>query len=157
MMKQVLNFSLMVLLTVMPWPSGARDLPGPPVLTSSERLTQARAEIAAGALAAARASLQDAVREDPANADAHSLLGYVYRKQATADLPRAFEHYRLALRLDPRHRGAHEYIGEAYLQDHQPALALQHLQSLEQLCGNRECEEYRDLAQAIASYRPVSR
>ena len=27
----------------------------------------------------------------------------------------AFKHYERALQLNPRHRGAHEYVGEAYL------------------------------------------
>jgi len=31
------------------------------------------------------------------------------------DLEQAFRHYHEAVRLNPEHRGAHEYIGEAYL------------------------------------------
>ena len=112
----------------------------------------ARKDILAGDWTAAKAGLLEAAREVPANADVHNLLGFVYRKQAKPDLPSAFLHYRMALRLDPRHRGAHEYIGEAYLMDKQPAQALHHLQAIEQICGNRECEEYRDLADAIARY-----
>jgi tetratricopeptide (TPR) repeat protein len=41
------------------------------------------------------------------------LLGCAYRNAGRFD--EAFRHYRAALRLNPRHRGAHEYIGEAYL------------------------------------------
>ena len=40
-------------------------------------------------------------------------LAYSYRKAGKLDL--AFKHYNQALALDLRHRGAHEYIGEAYL------------------------------------------
>ena len=68
-----------------------------------------------------------------------------------------FAHYRLALRLDPTHRGAHETIGEAYLMDGKPAEARRHLAELERLCGNRTCEEYGDLAGAIDRYRAPSR
>jgi len=46
---------------------------------------------------------------DPNNADAQNYLGYAWRKSGNLDL--AFKHYNEALRLDPRHRGAHEYIG----------------------------------------------
>ena len=102
-------------------------------------------------------SLQDAARDEPGNADLHNLLGYSYRKQTTPNLARAFEHYQQALRLDPAHCGAHEYIGEAYLMDGKLADARRHLTELERLCGNRTCEEYADLAAAIARYRPVSR
>jgi tetratricopeptide (TPR) repeat protein len=87
------------------------------------------------------------------NADLHNLLGFVNRKQASPDLDKAFEHYRLALEIDPGHRGAHEYIGEAYLMRKQPAKAREHLQTLQRLCGGTGCEEYQDLAKALAAYR----
>jgi tetratricopeptide (TPR) repeat protein len=65
-------------------------------------------------------------------------------------MDRAFEHYKRALTIEPRHRGAHEYIGEAYLMIGDKAKAREHLAALERLCG-RDCEEYRDLARAIAA------
>jgi tetratricopeptide (TPR) repeat protein len=88
----------------------------------------------------------------PRNADLHNLLGFAYRKQAQPDLDKAFEHYRQALDIHPGHRGAHEYIGEAYLMRKQPGKAREHLQALQRLCGGT-CEEYQDLAQALAAYR----
>ncbi len=99
------------------------------------------------------AELNLAVREEPRNADAHNLLAYSYRKQATPNLPKAFEHYRTALSLNPRHKGAHEYIGEAYLMDKKPVEAEKHLAELEKICGNKTCEEFADLSKAIADYK----
>ena len=93
-----------------------------------------------------------AAKEDPRNADVQNLLGYSYRKRSNPDLTKAFEHYNEALKLNPRHKGAHEYIGEAYLMDKKPAEAQKHLAQLEVLCGNKTCEEYADLAKAIANY-----
>lgn len=90
------------------------------------------------------------VKGEPDNADAHNWLAYAYRKSGNLDL--AFKHYREALRLDPKHRGAHEYIGEAYLMAGDKARAREHLAILEKLCG-RNCDEYKDLAKAIASAR----
>lgn len=87
------------------------------------------------------------------NADLHNLLGYVHRKQARPDLDKSFEHYRLALEINPGHRGAHEYIGEAYLMRKQPDKAREHLETLKRLCGGVACEEYQDLAKALADYR----
>ena len=58
-------------------------------------------------------------------------------------------HYREALRLDPKHRGANEYIGEAYVLVGNKAKAQEHLAALERICG-KGCEEYQDLARAIA-------
>lgn len=92
-------------------------------------------------------------KEKPGNADTYNLLAYSLRKQATPDLPKAFEYYRLALKTDPRHKGAHEYIGEAYLMDRQPAKADEHLAALKVICGNTTCTEYQDLAKSIATYK----
>lgn len=99
------------------------------------------------------AELSIAVKDQPNNADAHNLLAYSYRKQATPDLPKAFEHYEIALKINPKHKGAHEYIGEAYLMDKKPAKAEEHLAQLKTICGNTTCEEYEDLAKAIAEYK----
>lgn len=91
--------------------------------------------------------LTSAARVEPSNADAQNLLGYAYRNQKKFDL--AFKHYGEALRLDPKHKGAHEYVGEAYLMTGNKAKAQEHLAALERICG-KGCEEYQDLARAIA-------
>ncbi|HSV52075.1 MAG TPA: tetratricopeptide repeat protein [Burkholderiaceae bacterium] len=121
--------------------------------TLNERLATARKAIAAKDWSRAMSELNQAVREEPRNADVHNLLGYSYRKRATPDLAKAFDHYNTALKLDPRHKGAHEYIGEAYLMEKKPAEAEKHLAQLEAICGNKTCEEYEDLAKAIASFK----
>jgi Flp pilus assembly protein TadD len=81
-------------------------------------------------------------------------LGYSYRK--SGDLDYAFRHYNTALRLEPSHRGAHEYIGEAYLMKNDVAGAEKHLKELERLC-QKACEEYADLAKSIAEYKAKPR
>lgn len=119
-----------------------------------QRMAAATNAIQAKSWALAITELKAAVKEDPRNADAHNLLAYSYRKQAKPDLPMAFEYYRTALKLNPNHKGAHEYIGEAYLMDNKPAEAEKHLAELKRICGNTSCEQYVDLAQAIAKYKP---
>jgi Tfp pilus assembly protein PilF len=121
--------------------------------TASERISTARDAIKAKNWKAALNELNMAVKEEPKNADVHNLLGYANRKQAQPNLPKAFEHYKMALQLDPKHKGAHEYIGEAYLMDKKPAEAEKHLATLEKLCGNKTCEEYADLAKSLGDYR----
>ena len=118
-----------------------------------EQLVAARAAIAAKDWSRAIAELNAALKAEPRNADVHNLLGYSHRKQARPDLAKAFEHYKLALQIDPGHKGAHEYIGEAYLMDRKPAEAQKHLAELARLCGNLTCEEYVDLAEAIAAHQ----
>ena len=95
-------------------------------------------------------SLSAAERNDPRNADVQNLLGYAYRNSGKLDL--AFKHYERALQLNPKHLGAHEYIGEAYLMANNVAKAEEHLATLKKLCS-RVCEERDDLAKAITQYR----
>jgi cytochrome c-type biogenesis protein CcmH/NrfG len=92
--------------------------------------------------------MQRAVERDPGNADYHNLLAYTIRKGPQPDMARVFRHYNEALRLDPKHRGAHEYLGEAYLMVGNVAKAREHLAALDKLCFF-SCAEYRDLKRAI--------
>ena len=99
---------------------------------------------------AAIASLSSAALRDTRNADIQNYLGYAYRH--TGQLELAFRHYQRALELNPRHRGAHEYVGEAYLLVNNLAQAEEHLATLQRICLI-PCEEYEDLKKAIADYR----
>jgi tetratricopeptide (TPR) repeat protein len=131
----------------------AADTSSAPAAVVPDRLATARAAIAAKDWQKAIAQLSVVVKAEPKNADAHNLLAYSNRKQAQPNLAKAFEHYKIALQLDPNHKGAHEYIGEAYLMDKKPEEAQKHLDALEKLCGNTTCEEYADLAKALVAYR----
>jgi tetratricopeptide (TPR) repeat protein len=93
--------------------------------------------------------LKQIVRADPGNAEANNLLGYSLRK--TGDYKNAQGFYLKALKINPKHRGAHEYLGELYVEIGQMKKAQQMLAQLEKLCGNKSCEEYEDLAGFIAA------
>ena len=95
-------------------------------------------------------SLTAAAQRDSRNADIQNLLGYAYRNSGQLDP--AFKHYERALQLDPRHRGAHEYMGEAYLMVNNLAKAEEHLAALKSNCP-RVCEERDDLMKSIERYR----
>jgi tetratricopeptide (TPR) repeat protein len=86
----------------------------------------------------------------PDHADLQNILGFCYRNLKQYDL--AFKHYWRAIELDPRHRGAHEYIGETYLMTGDLAGAERHLAALKEICL-LPCEELKDLERAIAEYR----
>jgi Tfp pilus assembly protein PilF len=101
--------------------------------------------------AAAAGVLKDALASDPGNANYHNLYAYSVRKGASPDMSLVFKHYNEALRIDPKHRGAHEYIGEAYLMVGNVAKAKEHLGQLDKLCFF-PCVEYTDLKKAIAEH-----
>lgn len=117
-------------------------------------------DYAAGRKAAAAKDWNAAIKfysaaalRDPDNADIQNSLGYAHRKAGKLDL--AFKHYRRALELNPRHRGAHEYIGEAYLMAGDLAGAQKHLEALRKLCL-LSCEELADLEREIVEYKKKS-
>ena len=93
---------------------------------------------------------QQAALRAPDSADLHNYLGFSYRNLKQMDL--AFKYYKRSIELNPRHRGAHEYIGEAYLMVGNLASAEKHLAALRNICL-LPCEELADLEKAITEYR----
>ena len=128
----------------------AADTP-PPAPPKDPVLENARAAIQQQDWARAQNVLREAVARNPQNPDYHNLFAYSIRKGARPAMDLVFRHYNEALRLRPDHRGAHEYIGEAYLMQGNLAKAKEHLSSLDQLC-TFGCEEYTKLKKAVAEY-----
>ena len=101
------------------------------------------------------------IDERPWDDDAHNLMGFAYRK--LGDYDQALKQYDRALALNPHHRGALEYLGEAYLELDRPELAKGMLDRLTVECqriaasttddgGQADCEEWQDLNEAYQAY-----
>jgi tetratricopeptide (TPR) repeat protein len=102
-----------------------------------------------------------AVEQRPWHDDAYNLMGFAYRK--LGDYDKALQSYDWALKLNPHHRGALEYLGEAYLELDQPEAAKGMLERLEVECRRvvpagtdgrwqADCEEWRELSDAYDAY-----
>jgi Flp pilus assembly protein TadD len=98
--------------------------------------------------------LQQAALRDPDNADLHNYLGYSYRNLKQLDL--SLKHYYRAIALNPRHRGAHEYIGEAFLMMGEIENAEHHLAALRNICL-LPCDELGILEKAVKEHRAKSK
>jgi tetratricopeptide (TPR) repeat protein len=109
--------------------------------------------IRAGDWEAAIKALTNVGLRDARNADILNYLGYAYRRLRQFDP--AMRHYEQALTLNPRHRSAHEHLGEAYLVQGDLTKAEEHLTALERICLI-PCDEYDDLKQAIAKYNKLA-
>lgn len=83
-------------------------------------------------------------------ADIYNYLGYAHRKLGRFDEAQVF--YNLALRIDPAHRGATEYLGELHIQTGRIDLALVQLQKLQALCGFG-CAEEEELRRWLSASR----
>lgn len=101
-------------------------------------------------------AMEAVVAQKPWHDDAHTRLGFAYRKQG--DYERALEAYDRALTLNPHHRGALEYLGEAYLEMGRPGDAQAMLGRLATECRRiaaegddwqADCEEWQDLRAAL--------
>jgi tetratricopeptide (TPR) repeat protein len=112
--------------------------------------TAGRTALKAGDAAGALRLYQAALKRFPDAADVHNELGFAHRKLRQMD--KAFEHYKRALALKPDHRGAHEYIGEAYLMVDDLPAAERHLAALRALCL-LPCDELKDLEREIGAYK----
>ena len=119
-------------------------------LLADQDYAAAIAALKAGKAAAALPLLKQALRRFPDHADVHNELGFAYR--SLTQLDQAFLHYRRALQINPQHRGAHEYIGEAYLMVGNRPAAERHLAALRSICV-LSCDELRDLEKAIREHR----
>ena len=143
-----LALALVVLGGPAAWADPSEETPGTASATSDYALGKKAVEVKDWS--AAIQLLSRAQVQDDRNPDLENLLGYAYRNAGRLD--DAFRHYRAALRLNPRHRGAHEYIGEAYLMVNDLPKAEEHLAALKAICVIA-CEESEDLEKAIAAYR----
>jgi Flp pilus assembly protein TadD len=110
-------------------------------------LTSVRAKIKAKDYTGALSELKT-LAETNQHADVYSLMGFSLRK--TGDYATALTFYKKALDFDANHKGAHEYLGELYIETGQLAQAREQLAVLEQLCP-RGCEEREDLEHALAA------
>ena len=140
------------------WALGGLPLPAhadpaetdPDLAAADQDYAAGRQAIAAKQWEEAVARLRKAEVRHPDHADLQNDLGYAHRNLRQFDA--AFRHYKRAIELDPRHRGAHEYIGEAYLMVRDVPNAEKHLAALRAICL-LPCEELTDLEKAFARYR----
>jgi tetratricopeptide (TPR) repeat protein len=114
--------------------------------TAASLLAEGRTAIAAKKWPEAIASLKKAAALDPKDADIQNLLGFSTRNNG--DYPGALAFYDVALKLNPKHLGALEYQGEAFVKLGQMPKAKANMATLKKLCGT-SCEQYKDLAAAV--------
>lgn len=113
---------------------------------SDMKQSTAKAASAQKRLEKSRDKLLEATKLDATNADAWNMLGFTRRK--TGDRQGAFDAYWKCLALKPDHIGAHEYMGEAYVEEGKIAEAKAELAWLKKK-GNMATLESTNLAAAI--------
>ena len=150
--RESMKYFRHVMLTGLLAVSGAAVAAGDPVVERNDPVMEkVSAATSRQDWAGAAGVLKEALSASPNNANYHNLYAYSLRKGSSPDMNLVFKHYNEALRLDPKHKGAHEYIGEAYLMVGNVAKAKEHLAQLDKLCFFG-CSEFTDLKNAIAKH-----
>lgn len=121
-----------------------------PAARSEPSLSDAEREVKAKQYRRAIMKLEQVVRKNPRSVDAYNYLGYSHRQLGEYD--RSIRYYQTALRLDPNHRGANEYVGQLYLKMGDVRNARRQLAKLRRICGPG-CEEHDNLRASIRAAR----
>ena len=88
--------------------------------------------------------------KDKKNANNPDILNdYAFSLRNLKQFDKAEKFYLAALKIDPRHVGANEYLGELYLQTKRPEQAKKILEILK----NCNCEEYKELKEQVEKYK----
>lgn len=133
------------------WAAGGDPPDRAPAQPADPVIEKSQAAIAKRDWKQAQDIAREALAKDPSSADYHNLYAYTIRMGADPAMDVVFRHYNEALRLDPKHRRAHEYLGEAYLMAGNLDKAKEQLKVLDRLCFF-SCDEYTMLRKAIADY-----
>lgn len=96
--------------------------------------------------------LEKSIKEKGEYADALNQLGYANRK--LGNWQPAMEYYLKALKLEPNHLGANEYLGELFLEQKDLASAEGQLAKLKSACG--DCDEFDELEDSIEDYKEAN-
>ncbi|MFM7673317.1 MAG: tetratricopeptide repeat protein [Candidatus Fonsibacter sp.] len=81
--------------------------------------------------------------------NADFLNDYAFTLRNLKNFERAEKLYLNALKINPTHAGANEYLGELYLQTRRPEEAKKRLEVLK----NCKCEEYGELLEKVQKYK----
>ena len=137
--------ALLVCATLSPALAHAADTEETSASADGGGFDQARMLVEAEKFAEALPALRALDAQAPGNPDVLNLIGFSLRR--TGHMAEALDYYNRALALNPQHLGANEYLGELYLETHQPEKAKERLEALRLACG--DCEEFEDLEAAI--------
>ncbi len=93
--------------------------------------------------------LEELLKDSKNSNNPDILNDYAYSLRNLKQYDKAEKFYLAALKINPKHIGANEYLGELYLQTKRPEEAKKRLEVLK-ACN---CEEYKELKEKIEKYK----
>ena len=93
--------------------------------------------------------LEELLKDSKNSSNPDILNDYAYSLRNLKQYDKAEKFYLAALKINPKHAGANEYLGELYLQTKRPEQAKKILEILK----NCNCEEYKELKEQVEKYK----
>lgn len=100
--------------------------------------------------AKAKMLFEELNQQKPGNPDVLNYLGFTSRM--TGDKKSSLKYYQMALKINPKHLGANEYLGELYLELDDLKSSQAQLAKIEKICG-QGCVQYTKLTRAMDNYK----
>jgi tetratricopeptide (TPR) repeat protein len=150
-MIKTIFLSLLFVFTLNTFNSKAADSSPPPQIIQKTNPTYAEAKtLVKGKKFDKAVVMLEELLKDNKNANNPDILNdYAFSLRNLKQFDKAEKFYLVALKIDPKHVGANEYLGELYLQTKRPEQAKKILEILK----NCNCEEYKELKEKVEKYK----
>ena len=150
-MIKTLFFSLLIIFSINNLNVQAADTGPPPEIIKKTNSTYAEAKtlVKSKKFDKAVVMLEELLKDSKNSSNPDILNDYAYSLRNLKQYDKAEKFYLAALKINPKHAGANEYLGELYLQTKRPEEAKKRLEVLK-TCN---CEEYKELKEKIEKYK----
>jgi tetratricopeptide (TPR) repeat protein len=150
-MIKTLFFSLLFIFSINNLNVQAADTGPPPEVIKKTNPTYAEAKtlVKSKKFDKAVVVLEELLKDNKNSSNPDILNDYAYSLRNLKQYDKAEKFYLAALKINPKHAGANEYLGELYLQTKRPEEAKKRLEVLK-TCN---CEEYKELKEKIEKYK----
>ena len=150
-MIKTLFFSLLIIFSINNLNVQAADTGPPPEVIKKTNPTYAEAKtlVKSKKFDKAVVILEELLKDSKNSSNPDILNDYAFSLRNLKQFDKAEKFYLAALKIDPKHVGANEYLGELYLQTKRPEQAKKILEILK----NCNCEEYKELKEQVEKYK----
>jgi len=150
-MIKTLFFSLLIIFSINKLNVQAADT-GPPaqvIQKTNPTYAEAKTLVKNKKFDKAVVMLEELLKDSKNSSNPDILNDYAYSLRNLKQYEKAEKFYLAALKINPKHAGANEYLGELYLQTKRPEEAKKRLEVLK-TCN---CVEYKELKEKIEKYK----
>ena len=150
-MIKTLFFSLLIIFSINNLNVQAADTGPPAQIIQKINPTYAEAKILVKSKKFDKAVVmfEELLKDSKNSSNPDILNDYAYSLRNLKQYDKAEKFYLAAIKINPKHAGANEYLGELYLQTKRPEEAKKRLEVLK-TCN---CEEYKELKEKIEKYK----